>query len=618
MDLYTPVNEPLTTARFSALYGHWHPHLRDGLAFARAVLSQCRAVVLSMRTIRRVRPDARLIQTEDLGKTHSRPALRYQADFENEHRWLTFDLLTGKVDRQHPMNGYFLYLGVGESELRWFQDNPCPPDLLGINHYLTSERFLDERLDRYPARLHGGNGRHSYADVEAVRVHTLDGPAVLLGEVWVRYRLPLAVTEVHLACTREEQLRWLLEVWLAASRLRDAGADVRAVTAWSLLGAFDWDSLVTLPRGRYEPGAFDVRSGRPRPTALARMVQDLATGKEPRCPILETPGWWRRPGRIHYLSEIKTDSAAPRPSSRSLLVVGGGGLSEALSHVCSVRGLSCTILPANDRDLRDQAAVGTILAEHHPWAAIHTGGSSDPAVLCAWDGLPLLMFSPDVVGEGLPACSQPNSLIVRYGPTVDLIDMVNASLDLLIDGARGTWNFAGAGRRRLQPGPGRRPRRDFACQGVNLLSFGNSGMSAISSRMTSPDRKISNRSIATATTLAVKPPRTPTAPNVAQRRRRGIDHAEAGDHHRHQKEQNRQTDAHRGNLEKADASSVGGDLFEQAFPARAPGTLPQFAGQARSRSNRWIYLALKPPMRMAPTRMKMTVAPATPSKSCNL
>lgn len=26
---WTPVNEPLTTARFSALYGHWYPHARD-------------------------------------------------------------------------------------------------------------------------------------------------------------------------------------------------------------------------------------------------------------------------------------------------------------------------------------------------------------------------------------------------------------------------------------------------------------------------------------------------------------------------------------------------------------------------------------------------------------
>src|SRR3712207_2719887 len=26
---YTPINEPLTTARFSGLYGHWYPHGRD-------------------------------------------------------------------------------------------------------------------------------------------------------------------------------------------------------------------------------------------------------------------------------------------------------------------------------------------------------------------------------------------------------------------------------------------------------------------------------------------------------------------------------------------------------------------------------------------------------------
>ena len=26
---WTPVNEPVTTARFSGLYGHWYPHARD-------------------------------------------------------------------------------------------------------------------------------------------------------------------------------------------------------------------------------------------------------------------------------------------------------------------------------------------------------------------------------------------------------------------------------------------------------------------------------------------------------------------------------------------------------------------------------------------------------------
>ena len=34
---YTPVNEPLTTARFTGLYGHWHPHRADEPSFLRMV-----------------------------------------------------------------------------------------------------------------------------------------------------------------------------------------------------------------------------------------------------------------------------------------------------------------------------------------------------------------------------------------------------------------------------------------------------------------------------------------------------------------------------------------------------------------------------------------------------
>jgi hypothetical protein len=35
-----PFNEPLTTARFSALYGLWYPHHRSDQSFIRAVLNQ--------------------------------------------------------------------------------------------------------------------------------------------------------------------------------------------------------------------------------------------------------------------------------------------------------------------------------------------------------------------------------------------------------------------------------------------------------------------------------------------------------------------------------------------------------------------------------------------------
>ena len=78
-----PINEPLTTALFSGLYGVWYPHDRGYRTFTRALLNQVIATVLAMREISEVNPLAQLVQTEDLGKIHSTAALSYQAEFEN-------------------------------------------------------------------------------------------------------------------------------------------------------------------------------------------------------------------------------------------------------------------------------------------------------------------------------------------------------------------------------------------------------------------------------------------------------------------------------------------------------------------------------------------------------
>lgn len=444
VDAYTPVNEPLTTARFSGMYGHWYPHGRNDLTYLRALLTQCRAVALSMRAIRSVTPAAQLIQTDDVGKTYSTPWLAYQAEHENQRRWLTFDLLCGRVDRQHPLWGWLLHTGIGEAELGWFADNPCPPDVMGVNHYLSGERFLDERLDRYPADSHGGNGLEAYADVLALRVleEGVDGPAGILREAWERYHLPIAVTEAHNGCTREEQLRWLVAVWEAADDLRRSGADIRAVTAWSLLGAHGWDTLVTRPDGRYEPGVYDLRAPRPRPTAIVGVLQAFAEGRTPDHPVLAAPGWWQRPERLFYPSMSRRD-AAPGPTPtvdesvpmasvppratpsgrpRPLLLLGPTEiLMDALERLCDLRGLPYVRLSERDLDTTDGAAVDAVLNEHRPWAVVHAVGHvrvdraemspaaferhtvmSQPilAAACARRGAQLLTFSSDLVFDG--------------------------------------------------------------------------------------------------------------------------------------------------------------------------------------------------------------------------
>ena len=301
--LWTPVNEPLTTARFSCLYGYWYPHLRDEHAFLRAVVNQCRAVLLSMRAIRRHVPGARLLQTEDLGRTFSTNPLREQARYENARRWLSLDLLCGHVGRTHPWRRRLEEAGVAPAHLDELATGEAAPDLMGINHYVTSDRYLDHRLDLYPRHLHGGNGRQDYADTEAARVG-LDPGATgwepRLREAWNRYRRPLVVSEAHLGCSDpQEQVLWLLEAWNAALNLRNDGADIRAVTAWALFGLTDWNTMLRERHDLYEPGAFDISNGLPTPTVLAAAIRSLAAGTPVPGQAGGRPGWWRSKDRVH-------------------------------------------------------------------------------------------------------------------------------------------------------------------------------------------------------------------------------------------------------------------------------------------------------------------------------
>lgn len=428
---WTPVNEPLTTARFSALYGHWYPHRADEAAFWTVLVNQVTGVARAMAEIRKVNPAARLIQTEDLGRTYATRAVAHQAEFDNTRRWMTWDLLTGRVTKDHPLWARLEGFGLGD-RLRALAEAPCPPDVIGVNHYLTSDRFLDHRIDRYPPHRVGGNAFMAYADVEAVRV-ALPGPGGLEGvleEAWARYRLPLAVTESHNGCTREEQVRWVREAWDTAERLRVRGVPVQAVTAWSLLGAFDWNSLLTRSAGHYEPGVFDVRAAEPRATALAAELTRLGTGAGRPHPATVGPGWWRRDIRLEFLPVYRTTETpepraewrAPPAGGAPLLITGGSGtLGKALARGCEWRGVPYRLTRREELDLADERSIAAVLDACEPWAVINAAGwvrvddaesnsaaclaaNADGAVrlarACRDRGLPSVGFSSDLVFDG--------------------------------------------------------------------------------------------------------------------------------------------------------------------------------------------------------------------------
>jgi dTDP-4-dehydrorhamnose reductase len=430
LEHYTPINEPLTTARFCGLYGHWYPHGKDDLTFYRILLSECRATVMAMKAIREINPSAKLIQTEDLGKCYSTPLLSYQAELENQRRWISYDLLCGRVNEQHPFWNYLIdEVGIPQNELQYFVDHPCVPDICGFNYYITSERFLDDDMNKYPEHYHGGNGKHQYADIETVLVPLKEesGPYLLLREAYEHLQLPIAVTECHLHSTREEQMRWFNEMWETVNDLKENGVDIRALTAWAIFGLYGWNCLVTQPCGDYEPGVFNLSTGCPRPTALARLIQVLTRHKVYYHPVLETEGWWKRDNRVRYPADnvVTMPKRRQTPKCQPLLVLGKSGtLGKAISRICSERNIHHMLLSRADVDITDRDTIEQVIQELHPWAIINAAGyvRVDDAEKASADCMDANFNGPVLLAE----------MCQKYP-----VKLVTYSTDLVFDGTKG-------------------------------------------------------------------------------------------------------------------------------------------------------------------------------------
>lgn len=369
---YTPVNEPLTTARFSGLYGHWYPHAKNENAFATILLHQLKATILAMEAIRTINPDAVLVQTEDLGKTHATMLLQYQADFENERRWWTHDFLAGKITPDTGTWNWLSRQGIKYSMLDFFTSNNCSPGILGYNYYATSERYLDEDIFRYPSKLHGGNGQHIYTDTEAIRHGRSIGAGALLTESWERYQLPIALTECYMNCTREDQLRWFFQHWKTISKLQQQGVSIKGITAWALLGSMDWDTLLCSFNGNRETGAFITNDNRIEKNALGRLIASLASTGECSEPIAFGKGWWEPEGINTSMLNKNEQELSPNPV---LLLGSETELGAQLLDRCKARRIECVGIPTAELIPGNLDPIRTLLDRHQPWAVIYATAS---------------------------------------------------------------------------------------------------------------------------------------------------------------------------------------------------------------------------------------------------
>ena len=410
---YTPIQEITHTARFSCLEGHWYPQLRSEVYYLKAIIHQCKATVLAMKAIKEINPHARLIQTENLGTYQSSAVLKELADFENHRQWLALDLLTGKMVKTHRLYDYLIQQGIREEELKWFEDNSHAPDILGINHTLSSNRFLDDEINMYPDWTQRVYQSQKYSDVAAVDTGKIETPmfGTIFKESWQRYHIPLVLMGSHILAEREAQMRWLNCLWQVAEDLNKQGMHVEAVSASNLLGTFAWHDGETF----YQPGVFELHHNTVelRPTGLAYLIQELATQGYSHAPILKSESTWETSRRVQWAGQ---DGDFIRFYHRSdvqpILIIGATGiLAQAIASVCGERNIHNRLLRRQDMDITDKDSIQESIDLYKPWAVINAAG-----FIHIDDTSPIKDFQGGLAGaiKLAEACADRNIALVNF------------------------------------------------------------------------------------------------------------------------------------------------------------------------------------------------------------
>ncbi|HJR83316.1 MAG TPA: glycoside hydrolase family 1 protein, partial [Sphingomicrobium sp.] len=248
---YTPVNEMYVCARMSALEGLWNEQRKDEQAFVTAAFNLAGASVAMADAILAERPDAVFINSESsefYQPCCPDPDIAQRAEFENERRFLTLDLLYAHEVSDRMLE--YLKEHGREQDYRRFLAHKVPDrSVLGVDYYEWNEKLIDR-------------------DGEPRALGELFGWYVIANQYWERYRRTMMHTETN-RIDAADAPRWLWRQWHNVQLLRGAGAPLIGFTWYSLTDQLDWGTALRKIEGRIDPsGLFDVNRD-PRPVGLS-------------------------------------------------------------------------------------------------------------------------------------------------------------------------------------------------------------------------------------------------------------------------------------------------------------------------------------------------------------
>ncbi|HKV08970.1 MAG TPA: family 1 glycosylhydrolase [Thermoanaerobaculia bacterium] len=225
---YTPLNEPIVNALFCGKKGLWPPYLRGDAGYIRLMLQLVLGIQRTVAALKEVDPGAVMVHVEATGLARAaRADLEILAVEDQRRGYLCYDLLTGRVDAEHPLFTWLLRNGAGPDELRDIRNAAIPLDVIGLNFYpqwSTQQVSVNRK------------GRLEYRAVEQ------DGAGFvhLIEDYYKRYNVPIMVTETSAKGAVDVRSRWLTASVAAIRQLREEGVPVLGYTWFPLFTMIDW------------------------------------------------------------------------------------------------------------------------------------------------------------------------------------------------------------------------------------------------------------------------------------------------------------------------------------------------------------------------------------------
>jgi len=192
------------------------------------MIQLAKGIQRTAKAIKNNSPGAILVDVEATGLSRAaRQDLEELATEDQRRGYLCYDLITGRITPDHPLFSWLVRNGASPDDLATFAAYPRTLDIIGMNFYpqwSTQQLYVDKK------------GRLASRSV----VEDGSGFASLIKDYYLRYQVPIIITETSAYGSDETRSQWLDASLEAVKKLRSEGVPVVGYTWFPLFTMIDW------------------------------------------------------------------------------------------------------------------------------------------------------------------------------------------------------------------------------------------------------------------------------------------------------------------------------------------------------------------------------------------